>query len=480
MSQFNGDTPDAGAPNPAMMVARRRPASVNLREQSDGGVGAMMDPANQSLADALKITYRLLQLGMVALVVIFLLSGFQSIKNYEKGVRVTFGQVDAGELDPGFRFSWPRPLGEIIRVPTGNESVDLRREFFPNLPPDQVNKTLQELANSGRGELKPEQDGYVVTRDLGVAHGRFTATWRRTNIRSNVQNIRADQELKLVQTAVMRGVVHASAQLSLGEFLYGTPEGDRTGTLPDATQLIQARANQTLEEMGAGIEVTNLTIQDRTPPLLLITEFNNVQTQQQKSQTEIEVARRTATETLSGAAGEATEALLGQIAEYDAALATGDDAKAEAILAVIDAVLEGRETVINGQKMTLRASGAAGQAIVEAQQYRSTVVSKAQGEAEAFAARLQAFKTNPGVVLVSDWTDAYRALLARPEFELWMLPPGVSTIQLLLNRDPEVVRNREQLRFKSDQEELERGRLKQLQDQQLKKFQDTSAPVDAR
>lgn len=488
MSQFNGDSTGleglgtgAQAPNPAMVVTRRR-ASINLRDGDSGGVGALMDPANQSLNDALKVTYRLIQFGMIALVAIFALSGFQSIKNYERGVRITFGEVESTDLQPGFAFSWPRPLGEIIRVPTGDESLSVGREFFPNLRPEDANKSLQELATLGGGELKPEQDGFVVTGDLNVAHGKFTAVWfrRPERVRQNVENIQPEDEVKLVQTAVMRGVVHAAARVSVDEFLTGKPDPSRPDGMPDVAETIRAVANSTLDGMKAGIEVRTVTIDMRTEPLSLIGEFAKVQSMQTAALKEIETARQEAVETLQETAGEAGTVLTKLIDAYDVALSSGKAAEAEATLARIDGLLEGREVEMNGERVSARVTGAAAGVISSSQQYRATIAGRAQAEAATFKARLEAFKSNPSVVLISDWADAYRAFLERSTVDVWVLPGGLGTLQLMLNRDPEYVRKLERDKHERDMAAIEAQRAQDLLKAQLEKYKQNEVKKDAR
>jgi hypothetical protein len=83
-----------GADASAAGAARRRggPASVTIRRRDDGdGLDGApsLDPATKSLADALRITYRLLQASMVVLIGLYVLSGFQSVKESERGIRLT-------------------------------------------------------------------------------------------------------------------------------------------------------------------------------------------------------------------------------------------------------------------------------------------------------------------------------------------------------------------------------------------------------
>src|SRR5437660_231863 len=101
----------------------RRGASVTLRPASAGdgqraqSVGELMDPANRSLADALKIAYRLLLLAIGVMIVLFAFSGVQQVQVTEVGVREFLGKLETVNLEQGLRFSWPQPIGNILKVP---------------------------------------------------------------------------------------------------------------------------------------------------------------------------------------------------------------------------------------------------------------------------------------------------------------------------------------------------------------------------
>ncbi|MFM7260582.1 MAG: hypothetical protein ACKO3W_08260, partial [bacterium] len=75
-----GERPDA-------IDAPRRAASARFEvgAREDGGLRDALDPATQSLGEALRLSYRILQVGILALVVLFLFSGFQSVKEGDTG-----------------------------------------------------------------------------------------------------------------------------------------------------------------------------------------------------------------------------------------------------------------------------------------------------------------------------------------------------------------------------------------------------------
>jgi len=79
--------PESGQGVDAMPTESRRSASLVLREDNVREQRAVsMEAANQSLADALRFTYRILQVLMVLLAGLFVFSGFQQVRSEERRV----------------------------------------------------------------------------------------------------------------------------------------------------------------------------------------------------------------------------------------------------------------------------------------------------------------------------------------------------------------------------------------------------------
>lgn len=469
-SPFDAGGQAPGAANPAMVV-RRRAASVTLRGQSEGPAGASsLDPANQSLADALRITYRIVQLGMIALTAVFLLSGFQSVKEGERGIRMLFGRVEADDLPPGFQFSMPRPMGEIIKVPTGQESITLQSEFFPNLRREDSDKTDQELANLGRASLDPITDGSLITGDLNIAHTRWEIRYQRdaSQIREYARNINPEGEQWIIRAAAMQGIVRAAAGVSIDELLKNQPDADRKGAFLTVEETAMGVAQAVLNRMHSGIKIDSMKMVRKMPPLLLIKEFEQVSTAVQTAQSAAEQAQQERQNLLAGTAGDAAPILLRLIEEYDAALTSGDKGAAEAALARIDAVLDDKPIQIDGAMVTAHVTGSAAALLSEARQYRSSVVSRGQAEARLFEVKLASYRSNPLVVLAGDWAEAFSAFLARDTVQVFWLPGGVKTLELFINRDPELVRKQEQIKAKRLAEEAIKRETKEVMERQFK------------
>ena len=188
----------------------RREASaefeLNTEASSDVRLREAMDPANQSLADALRLSFRLLQVGILALLAVFLFSGFQTVEEGDVGVRTRFGEIvgDQGleQIGPGLYPFWPYPVGEIVVVPQTRE-VRLLNSFWP-MSKSSKSSTSGTRANidenrSENTQLRPGIDGYLITAGGDLAHCEVTATYQIADAASYLRELEPRQGDKLVK-----------------------------------------------------------------------------------------------------------------------------------------------------------------------------------------------------------------------------------------------------------------------------------------
>lgn len=422
----------------------RRAASLTLRtDEVREARAASMEAANKSLTDALRVTYRLLQVVMVALVGLFVLSGFQQVNQSESGIRVELGKIKAERLEPGFQFALPYPLGEIIKVGTGSQTVELDDAFWPGLSPEERRRSLDEISLRG-DRLEPGKDGALLTSDSGIAHVQLSVVYTRSNPASFVKNLYQPHEQGVVRAAVKRAAVQVSATVGIDDLLKpGGASGDQRENSVESR--IRQTAQAALDQMGVGLEVNQVLIRSSSPPQILRRDFNQVQIAQSNAGKARDEALGERSRTLNGVAGSAHQALLDLITDYENALELADDSKADEILAQIDAVLSGERNGVAvkigaREYAELSVSGEVAQMMSEAGQYRGTVVQTAQRKAETFAARLEQYKASPSVFLTGALTDALMALLARPNVEVQWLPSNLSSLELLVSPDPQIQR----------------------------------------
>ena len=466
---------DGGAPVRPTPPPPRRAGSMTLREGVQGPGENALDPANQSLADALKVMMRLLQAGMIVLGILYVLSGLQSVKEGERAIRLLFGKKVDENLEPGFRWSAPFPMGELVKVNKGYHELDISKDFWIYIPagadpsPDKQAPTQS---------LKPDQggSGSVITADGNIAHTKWRVGYERSDIGNFASNVLPEDEEKLVLSAVKRGVVQAVAQVTLDDLLQQrTVHG---ATIP---QMARQIAQDTLNRLKSGIEIRALTMDPPIPPLWVRSSFNNASAAASNANKIIQEAQTYRSQTLNQAAGNAARYLVYQIDDYEHALAKNDPAGADATLNTINSLLDGSPVEVlklddngrpeveeqgqpTGRKVTIAkmTTGDVASRLNEAKLYKTGVVSRAKSDAARYEAKLAQFQANPSVMVQREWTGALRVFLARDTVTTWILPPNSNTIDMVFNQDPDVQRDIEAIIKELQRKAAEQKRLEEL------------------
>jgi membrane protease subunit HflK len=419
---------EPGAPPPPPPRTEGRSASVDLRraELPDDAPESLMDPAAKSLADALRVTYTLLQGAMVVLVVLFLLSGFQSVNAGERAVRLLFGARSGGDLGPGFQWSAPHPIGELVKVQVAAPLVTLDTDFWPLLADNEKSMTAEQLAGGGRDALDPVTDGSVITGEGFLAHVKAQVKYRRDDPAKYLRALHDGSETALVSAAVRRGIVRAAASLTMDQVLARQPLEERA----------LAVAQETLDAVDCGLTIEQLTVPDAMPPRRVATEYYKPQSAEAERAKALQDAEAERERILHATAGPAAAVILEQIDRYEEQVRLGDRAAAERTQAVIDALLAGEPATIDGERVTLPVYGRVKQVLEEARLERLRTVSAAASDAERFAVIRRSFAANPDVVLSGEWADSVRAFATRRSVQLQMMPAGLRSLVLMINRDP--------------------------------------------
>ncbi len=450
--------PDDAPPPP---VARG--ASVRLRQTAPGspGAGPRVDPANQSLADALRFTYGLLKFVMVVLVALFFISGVKTIQEGERGIRVFLGRPTSFNLTPGIHPNLPFPMGEMIRIGEGSVETRLGLAFMPygsNIGNNEIvamSATLPQFSSEGR--LNPARSFSNITSDLNLAHTQWTVTHRRTDHRLYAENMIPEQEERIVRLAVQRGVVQTIASVTIDDLL------KQTGDSSSAAR-VREIAQRQLDDIGSGITIDRVTLSRKIPPISLADRFNNVQAASQRAAKEREDALLHRDQQLNEVAGAAAPVLIDAINEYERLIELGLTDEATALLTRIDAVLEGRPAEILGAVHAAGlVSGSVSELIEFVRGQVSTRVTQAIADRDLFRAKLAQYESNPRLMISRDWSAAMTVFLNRPFVQVMSLPRGRSTAELLINQDPSIVRELDRARKQAEVDRANEERMNRFQ-----------------
>jgi len=390
----------------------------------------MLDPANRSLSEALRMCFRLLKVSMVVLVVAYLCSGGGCVQPDMQVVVLRFGKIAGEPLQPGFSFTFPYPIDEKIPVPVKQKKSLLADLFWLRLDEEDRGKELDELTARGTS-LDPVADGALITGDKNLIHILLRVTYTISDVVAYVSNIQNEEELvKLTAESSLIAVV-------AGQDVDGILRGRTTDRISNQVRL---RMQAVLDRMESGIRVEIVSVESKTPPLQVRRAFTDVQRAESEQLEKIEIAKARRTETLNRAAGAGHEPVLSKIREYEQARDGRGELRAEELRTELIGLLANR------------ASGEAARLINEARSYRENQVQEVQAEVQRFARLLPEYRKNPKFLVEQLWLDTQREILGNKRLEKIRLPVGTDEIRILVNPNQKGKRALEEEDIKSQAE----------------------------
>jgi regulator of protease activity HflC (stomatin/prohibitin superfamily) len=506
--QHGGDQPGdiedqlglgGGARSEMEVEAPRRSASLTLAtDETREARAASMEAAHRSLAEALGITYRLLQLLIVALIVLFLFSGLTPVGETQRAVKTRFGQVVNDDIQPGFVFSLPYPIGDVRTAPGDERSLNIDDAFFPFLREGERDQAVPEMR--GNDALNPVRDGSLITADGNLAIVRMRVSYRIDDASAFLRNLgaAADEDAEQAETFV-RAAVQAAAVRVGSEATIDSLVGQSVAGLTDATdeadavaiaqaaaeddgagappapvgeqeiqRRIQRLAQDRLDALDSGIVITTIVLRDAFPPRNVLQRFERALDAISESRISVEAARREAQGQLVGAVGSDYEAVRDLLDLYESAVEADDDQRSDELLRVIFDVLEGayadEPLVLDGRDFgRITVSGRVSETLGEARAYRDSIPALAREQARAFRGALERFDENPAAYIARTWADGMRRLLEDENklTTVFTFPDLAEGFRLRLNNDPEVAEDIERQinRQRRDAAEREREEL---------------------
>ncbi len=421
---------DPNIPAPGDEAPRRGASAQFTVSASAGAEAAMrqaMDPANQSLGEALRLSYRVLQVAILVLVVVFLFSGFQQVQDGQTGVKTFFGRIVGApgdeQVSPGLQPFWPYPVGEIVLLPQ-KDAVELNKDFWPRFK-DGVSTVDQAAAATMVDDpVRPGIDGSLVTADGDLAHVRISAEYTVEDAVRTLDEFQPEVLREVVSKALRRGMVQTAAQFTLQELLE-----NRDG--PE--QVLRQRAQATLDAMKSGVKLGTVTLFEKIAPLAIRNTFSRVQESRENAKLVVEKAQQEANSTLVGMAGPEYAQVLDLVQRYETELTRGDIAAADAVMQELGTRLEGGSNV--GQTSAI---------VARAQAYRNSVratLGKEVGRLNGLAA---SYHENPTQLVRKLWLDAVREVLASPTAEMVAAPDAGGSVRIGLESSNEVMQARRQ------------------------------------
>ena len=252
--------------------------------------------------------------GIVAILLIWLASGFYQVQPNEEAIVLRFGAYN-DTTAPGLHYHLPYPI-ETVR------KVNITQERSINLG---IQETREMSSNTFT-------ESHMLTGDENIVDINLTIVWRVENAKDYVFNMQnPDQTVKVAAQSVLREIVGQSQMMPI-------ISGDR-GMVEDETK---EELQKVLDEFGAGIRIVRVKLQKADPPKQVVDAFNEVQrakADMERFKNEAEAYRN---EILPKSRGEAAQRL--QNAEaYKQAVVSKAKGEAERFLSVYDAYKNGKD-----------------------------------------------------------------------------------------------------------------------------------------
>jgi regulator of protease activity HflC (stomatin/prohibitin superfamily) len=409
---------------------------MTVSDRDDGAVsGVELDPAQQSLADALRVSFGILRVAMLAALVAYALSGIFSVGSNEVAVRLRFGDYvgPPGEqvLERGTHVAAPFPIEQVVKVDMRPATVVLDREFWYETDDADRGMTREQIRDARARPLNPLRDGSLVTGDLAIAHARWTVTYSVADPVAYLTSV-GERPLaeRLVRCAVQQGIVHAVARSSADDLLRGVVN----------REVAMAIAQRRLDEMATGLVIDQLALDKVSAPASVVASFDAVTTAETDRSQRIVAAQQERARILGEAAGEGSDGLLALLDRFERVSETGTAAEVAAVEAEIEVALG--DLRIDGAAI----GGEVAQVVNAARTYRTQVVERIKGDSETFERLLPQYERNPRIILSRLWEDARERILTG-DVETFYTVPG--KLELQLNRDPGIQKERQQEQIRS-------------------------------
>ena len=422
------------------------------RDGPAGPDSAPRDPAAESLAHALHLSFRLLTVIMIVIVVAFLLTGIRQIKPGQAGIIYRFGRI-VDVVGRGLCYAWPFPIGDIEVVDISPKDLRVDDFWMAETAEDKTVERLidRQVRNDG---LQPGWDGALVTGDGNLIHVRFECNYQigsengmdpdESLLLDHKYNVN-DLDLKdRAQTKdLLRSVIcQAAIRTAAGQ----TAESIRRNQ-EVFWGVVHQGAQDVLSDLDTGIKINLLTM-EFTWPLRVLPEVEAATKARQEAEKQLNAAIAEAKSVLVQTAGDKYWLLVGKtggdghhgdtsdqdagpglIALYADALAAGQTDQAAKRLAEIQRVLVSDQ--IAGQVRPI---------IDDAKAKTYAMLDALDGRLTRFRELLPEYRRNREFVIQRLWADARDAILSSATIEKYYFSPGDGKLVIKLDRHPDVVK----------------------------------------
>lgn len=251
------------------------------------------DTGHAALTGALNASFRVLRWMMALVVAAYLLSGVFVVRQHERAYVLVFGKIDGLGAErlkgPGIHWTWPKPVAEIVRIPTERVQMVESTTFWTPPPPPNPEGAPP------AGTLRPGADGYTLTGDANLLHAKWAI--RYTVVDLETYSFRLADPTAILERELDHAIVKSTARLAVDQALRTEIEAMRGA--------VDAELRRRVEALNLGVRIERVDVLTVAPPRQVAAAFNGVIAAENERSEKISAARGAAARSLNEAQGEA-------------------------------------------------------------------------------------------------------------------------------------------------------------------------------
>jgi membrane protease subunit HflK len=250
------------------------------------------DASTQALAEAMRSSFVIVQIIMVALVLVFLGSGFFTVGPQEQAIKLRLGKpVDGGRLlGPGAHWAFPKPIDEVVKFPTTSlTNADSSVSWYQT-----ADERARGVPPGAPSKLNPAVISYTLTADTNILHLRATAFYRISDPSVFIFNFANGPVF--ITNALNNALLRASSEFFVDGILSSNQAAFHERVEQQVRYLVDA------EHLGVTVERVDW---DKSPPIYLEPQFTAVDKANQTRDSVLTQAQSYTNTTVAKARGEA-------------------------------------------------------------------------------------------------------------------------------------------------------------------------------
>ncbi|TYB92424.1 MAG: FtsH protease activity modulator HflK [Kosmotoga sp.] len=219
---------------------------------------------------------------IIAIIAIYFLTGFYRVEPAEVGLVKRFGEYKR-QVSPGLHYHLPYPIESIVIV---NISELRKKEIgFQTISPGRYSSNVNEAL--------------MLTGDGNIVYAEAVVQYYISDAEKFAFNLKSDENI--VKNYTASALREEVAAVTIDEIL--------TVSRNAIAQRTAKRVQQELDELGVGIHIKNVYLQEVSPPQQVIAAFDDVNSAKQDKEKLIYQAEEYKNEVIPKAEGQAQEIL---------------------------------------------------------------------------------------------------------------------------------------------------------------------------